>query len=196
MKLRYTGARDCKKCGSECILGLAQTGSNRGKYYLSCPNGRRGERGHTWELVRQRDSQANNDRGQKLKLLTPGVDGAIEGRLSGKRFVVTGVFPELGGGSELTLGRDRLKAMIESFDGKVTSAISGKTNCIIVGDEPGEKRLEEARSKGKPIINRATLHKILTGESQRQCPAHRGGELRSLELNRTLQDQRKEISPY
>jgi len=39
MKLRYTGARDCKKCGSECTLGLAQTGSNRGKYYLSCPNG-------------------------------------------------------------------------------------------------------------------------------------------------------------
>ena len=56
--------------------------------------------------------------------------------------MVIGVFPELGGGFGLNLGRDRLKAMIESFDGKVTSSISGKTDYVIVGDEPGEKRLE------------------------------------------------------
>ena len=171
MKLRYLGARNCKKCGSKCILGLAKAGNYRGKYYLSCPNQRYGDRGHTWELVsttplKKNDAQANNDGCQQFKLLTPGVDGAIEGRLKEKRFVVTGVFPELGGGFGLNLGRDRLKAMIESFDGKVTSSISRKTDYVIVGDEPGEKRLEEARSKRKPIINRSTLYKILTGESQ------------------------------
>lgn len=171
MKLRHLGARDCKKCGSKCILGLAKAGNYRGKYYLSCPNQRYGDRGHTWELVSttplgKNDSLANNDGYQQFKLLTPGVDGAIEHRLKEKRFVVTGVFPELGGGFGLNLGRDRLKAMIESFDGKVTSSISGKTDYVIVGDEPGEKRLEEARSKRKPILNRSTLHKILIGESQ------------------------------
>jgi NAD-dependent DNA ligase len=116
--------------------------------------------------LKKNDSFVNNDGYHQFKLLTPGVDGAIEDRLKEKRFVVTGVFPELGGGFGLNLGRDRLKAMIESFDGKVTSSISGKTDYVIVGDEPGEKRLEEARSKRKPILNRSTLHKILIGESQ------------------------------
>jgi hypothetical protein len=29
--------------------------------------------------------------------------------------VLTGIFPEIGGGSGLSLGKDRLKAIIESF---------------------------------------------------------------------------------
>ena len=80
--------------------------------------------------------------------------------------MATGVFPELGGGFGLKLGRDNLKQMIESFGGKVTTGISGKTNYVIVGDEPGEKRLEEAKKKGVPIIDRSTLHKILVGEEE------------------------------
>ncbi len=63
--------------------------------------------------LKQHASQANNAASQQLKFLTPGVDGAIEGRLKGKRFVVTGVFPEICGGFGLTIGREKLKAMIE-----------------------------------------------------------------------------------
>ena len=79
MKLRHLGARDCKKCRSKCILGLAKAGNYQGKYYLSCPNQRYGDRGHTWELVsttplKKNDSLANNDGYQQFKLLTPGVD--------------------------------------------------------------------------------------------------------------------------
>mmetsp|Transcript_26596 Transcript_26596/g.63767 ORF Transcript_26596/g.63767 Transcript_26596/m.63767 type:complete len:120 (+) Transcript_26596:156-515(+) len=95
----------------------------------------------------------------------PGVDGAIKDRLEDKRFVATGIFPELGGGFGLKVGRDRLKEMIESFGGKVTTGISGRTNFVIVGDEPGAKRLEEAKSKGIPAIERTTLQKILIGEA-------------------------------
>ena len=57
----------------------------------------------------------------------PGVNGAVAGALDGKRFVLTGVFPELGGGAGLTLGKDKMKKMIESFGGKVTGSVSGKT---------------------------------------------------------------------
>ena len=64
---------------------------------------------------------------QQSKLLTPGLDGAMKGRLKDVRFVATGYFPELGGGEGLKLGRDNLKLMIESFGGKVTGSISGKT---------------------------------------------------------------------
>lgn len=98
--------------------------------------------------------------------MSPGIDGAIEGRLQDKRFVATGIFPELGGGFGLKVGRDKLKSMIESFGGKVTGSISGKTDYIVLGEESGTKRLEEAKKKGVPTIDKATLHKILMGEEE------------------------------
>jgi len=58
--------------------------------------------------------------------------------LSGKRFVLTGVFPEVGGGCGLSMGKEKVKAMIESFGGRVTSAVSGKTDALISGKEPGK----------------------------------------------------------
>lgn len=68
----------------------------------------------------------------KFRIPKPGVGGAIPGVLEGKRFVLTGVFPELGGGKGLTLGKDRTTAMITSFGGRVTSAVSGKTDFVLV----------------------------------------------------------------
>lgn len=90
----------------------------------------------------------------------------MKGRLKDVRFVATGLFPELGGGEGLKLGRDNLKLMIESFGGKVTGSISGKTNMVVHGMEPGVKQLEKARTKGVPAIDRFTLHKILMGEEE------------------------------
>ncbi len=64
----------------------------------------------------------------RFEIPRPGVNGAIPNVLAGKKFVLTGIFPEIGGGSGLNLGKDRAKAMIESFGGSVTSAVSGKTS--------------------------------------------------------------------
>jgi len=168
MRKHYSNVMPCGKCGTMCVVGQVKStrNNNQGKYFISCP-GANGESGHTWELVntlplRKRDNVASNGN-QAFKFLTPGVGGAIAGRLEDKRFVVTGVFPELGGGFGLKLGRDKMKEMIECFGGKVTGSISGKTNFVIVGDEPGDKRLEQAKSKGVPIIDRTSLHKILVG---------------------------------
>ena len=39
----------------------------------------------------------------------PGKNGGVPGALDGKRLVLTGTFPELGGGASLNIGKDRMK---------------------------------------------------------------------------------------
>jgi hypothetical protein len=46
-----------------------------------------------------------------------------ENSLKGKRFVLTGIFPEVGGGGGLSLGKGKVKKMIESFGGVVTGSV-------------------------------------------------------------------------
>ena len=60
---------------------------------------------------------------------------------AGKTFVLTGIFPEIGGGTGLSLGKARVKALIESFGGRVTGSISGKTDVLVVGKEPGYSKV-------------------------------------------------------
>lgn len=62
---------------------------------------------------------------------------------------MTGLFPQIGGGTGLNLGKDRLRDMLESFGAKVTSAVSGKTNLLVVGEEPGSSKVSKARASGK-----------------------------------------------
>ena len=46
--------------------------------------------------------------------------------LAGKTVVLSGVYPEVGGGTGLSLGKEKVKAFVEAFGGRVTSAVSGK----------------------------------------------------------------------
>jgi hypothetical protein len=36
------------------------------------------------------------------------------------------------------LGKDKVKRMVTSFGGRVTGSVSGKTNYLIVGKQPGK----------------------------------------------------------
>ena len=148
MKQHYDNSEN--KCRATCITAkILRPGPNQGKFFLSCSAADQGDYGHTWKMVNrlplisgndnEHDNQSHRaDTGiQQSKLLTPGLDGAMKGRLKDVRFVATGYFPELGGGEGLKLGRDNLKLMIESFGGKVTGSISGKTN-ILRKPEPRE----------------------------------------------------------
>ncbi|KAJ3102270.1 hypothetical protein HK100_004395, partial [Physocladia obscura] len=69
--------------------------------------------------------------------------------LQGQTIVLTGIFPEIGGGMGLNLGKDRLKAICESFGARVTSAVSGRTTLLIVGEEPGMAKVTQARMQEK-----------------------------------------------
>jgi BRCT domain type II-containing protein len=107
----------------------------------------------------------------KFTIPKPGVNGGVAGVLNGKRFVLTGVFPEVGGGTGLSLGKDRVTSMIESFGGVVTSAVSGKTNFLLVGAEPGRSKVSKADEKGIPLIDLIALNRLLLGQATLEATA-------------------------
>ncbi|CAN0589036.1 unnamed protein product, partial [Ectocarpus sp. 12 AP-2014] len=97
----------------------------------------------------------------------PGVNGARADFLKGKTIVMTGVFPEIGGGAGLNQGKDRLRSMCESFGARVTSAISGKTDMLIVGKEPGASKVGKANASPKcQLVSLADLTMSIQGEQQ------------------------------
>lgn len=93
----------------------------------------------------------------------PGVNGAIPNCLDGQRFVLTGLFPEVGGGKGLNLGKDKVRDLIEAFGGVVTGSVSGKTNVLIVGKDPGQSKVSKAQEKGIPLVDLATLQCRILG---------------------------------
>ena len=80
------------------------------------------------------------------------------------RFVLSGTWPNLGGGSGLEVGKQRLKARIEQFGGRVTGAISGVTNVLVIGESPGPKKMVEALEKGVKVIDMEILNHMIRGE--------------------------------
>ncbi|MFV7236654.1 NAD-dependent DNA ligase LigA [Flavobacterium sp. ZB4R12] len=77
-------------------------------------------------------------------------------KLSGKTFVVSGVFEKF--------SRDDLKKAIEDNGGKVGSSISAKTDYVVAGDNMGPAKLEKANKLNIPIISEDDFMK-LTNES-------------------------------
>ena len=82
--------------------------------------------------------------------------------LAGKTVVLTGVFPRLGGGQGLDLGKARARAMIESFGGRVTGSVSGRTDVLLVGKEPGMSKVTKARNQpGCMVVSLENLCELL-----------------------------------
>ncbi len=73
-------------------------------------------------------------------------------QLEGKTFVLTGTLPNL--------TRDQAKKMIEDAGGKVSSAVSRKTDYVVAGSEAGSK-LDKARELGVEVIDEPGLLKIV-----------------------------------
>jgi DNA ligase (NAD+) len=71
---------------------------------------------------------------------------------AGKIFVLTGTLP--------TLSREQARAMIKERGGKVSSAVSKKTDYVLAGEEAGSK-LEDATKLGVTIINEESFKKLL-----------------------------------
>ena len=72
-------------------------------------------------------------------------NAATKGCMAGIGCVLTGTFPEAGGDD---VGRDHgkaaVKALVKSFGGRVTHAVSGRTKILIVGEDPGRVKLDKA----------------------------------------------------
>jgi BRCT domain type II-containing protein len=91
----------------------------------------------------------------------------MEGALSGLRFVLTSLWPSQGGGRGLTLGKERVKVQIEKFGGSVTRSISGVTNVLVTGENPGKKKVVEAHDKQLKIINMKQMNGLILGDFTR-----------------------------
>lgn len=70
--------------------------------------------------------------------------------LFGKTFAITGT---------LSVGRDAMKALIESKGGKVTGSVSAKTDYLVAGEGGGQKA-EKARAAGVQILDEAALRAL------------------------------------
>lgn len=109
----------------------------------------------------------------------PNVDGAIAMSLAKtnakpKRFVLTGIFPELESStkriSSLDHGKAQATRLIEDFGGVVRTAVSGQTDFLLVGSEPGVRKLTEARDRGVPLIDLAHLLDMIHGKDIAEAP--------------------------
>jgi len=99
----------------------------------------------------------------------PGKNGAVAGVLEGKTLVLTGIFPEVGGGRGLTLGTAKVKAMIELFGGRMTGSVSGRTDILVVGKEPGQSKVTAAEASTKCVlISLKGLKDVFEGASLEQ----------------------------
>jgi len=93
-------------------------------------------------------------RGHGLQLEEAG-DATSEGPLSGRTFVITGTLP--------SLSREVATERIEAAGGKVTGSVSGRTDYLLAGDDPGTK-MARAEEVGTTVIDEAALEELLAGE--------------------------------
>ena len=87
-----------------------------------------------------------------LQMEESGPAPGSEGPLAGKTLVLTGTLP--------TLSRERASERIEEAGGKVTSSVSGKTDYLVAGADPGSK-YTKAQEVGTEIIDEERLLELL-----------------------------------
>ena len=87
-----------------------------------------------------------------VDLTAPKRARAAAGPLAGKTLVLTGTLP--------LLSRDEAAAMIVAAGGRVTSAVSKKTDYVVAGDEAGSK-LTKAESLGIHVVDEEGLRALL-----------------------------------
>lgn len=83
--------------------------------------------------------------------------------------VITGVFPELGGGCGLHEGKDKATEVLvgsgASVKAGITKAMSKTAKAfVLVGDRPGASKVSKAQAMNIKLINMDGLRRLLAGE--------------------------------
>jgi len=80
---------------------------------------------------------------------------ALSDKLSGKTFVISGVFERF--------GREELKELIEQNGGKILSSISAKLDFLVAGANMGPSKLEKAKKLNVSMISEDELMEMIEG---------------------------------
>ncbi len=106
----------------------------------------------TWFTRERNQEMVQKLRRAGVRLEATGEElGPAEGPLEGKTFVVTGT---------LSQSRKEIQAWIESQGGKVTSSVSGNTDYLVTGENPGGTKVRKAQALNTPIIDEASLYEL------------------------------------
>jgi len=92
-----------------------------------------------------------------VKLEEEAAQKAVPQPLAGKTFVITGTLP--------SMTREQATSLITMHGGKVTSAVSKKTDYLLVGENPGSSKYNKARSLGVPMIDEAQLRQMIAAKT-------------------------------
>ena len=82
-------------------------------------------------------------------------DKPVEGRLTGKQYVITGTLE--------AFTREEAAERLEALGAKVLNSVSSKTTALIVGEDPGTSKVTKAEKAGTPQIGEAELLELLGG---------------------------------
>jgi DNA ligase (NAD+) len=77
----------------------------------------------------------------------------VEGPLTGNTYVITGTLERF--------SRDEAAAALEAKGAKVGNSVSGKTTGLVVGEEPGNSKLQKARKLEVPLLTEDELLELL-----------------------------------
>ncbi|QDS72683.1 hypothetical protein FKW77_003051 [Venturia effusa] len=92
--------------------------------------------------------------------------------LAGLSFVVTGVLP--------TLSRDDAQKLIKKFGGKMTKSTSGTTSYVVLGKDPGSKKVEQIKIFGLDTLDEEGLIELINTRDAPRHPSFKASQDQSL----------------
>ena len=103
-----------------------------------------------------------NEKNQRLlrRLKEHGLDPKMEergDRLEGKKLVITGTLD--------SMTRDEAKEAVRRLGGRATSSVSGETDYLVAGANPGSNKMEDAEENDTPIIDEEKFLELI-GENE------------------------------
>ena len=91
--------------------------------------------------------------GLSMEISADSTPNKISSRFDGCSFVVSGTFT--------TFSRDEIKSIIEQHGGKNVSGVSAKTSYLVIGDKPGDSKVEKATKLKVKMIDEVEFLKMI-----------------------------------